>query len=139
MRALSLFACAAAVVAASDVEAATPYPTRPIRIIVAYTPAGATDILARTVGQKMNDAWGQPVVVENRPGAAGNIGSEYAAKATPDGYTLLMTTAGVHGINPSLYRKLGFDAVKDFAPISLVAMVPKLADDAAGLRPASPP
>lgn len=102
------------------------YPDRPIRIVVAYTPAGATDILARTIGQKMNEAWGQPVIIDNRPGANGNIGTEYAAKATPDGYTLLMVTAGTHGINPGLYRKLGFDAVKDFAPVSLVAMVPNI-------------
>ena len=102
------------------------YPAKPIRIVVAYTPAGATDILARTVGQKLTDAWGQPVIIDNRPGANGNIGTEYAAKATADGYTLLMVTAGTHGINPSLYRKLGFDAVKDFAPVSLVAMVPNI-------------
>jgi len=102
------------------------YPVKPIRIVVAYTPAGATDILARIVGQKFTEAWGQPVIIDNRPGANGNIGSEYAAKATPDGYTLLMVTAGTHGINPSLYRKLGFDAIKDFAPVSLVAMVPNI-------------
>ena len=102
------------------------YPAKPIRIVVAYTPAGATDLLARTVGQKLTDAWGQPVIIDNRPGANGNIGTEYAAKATADGYTLLMVTAGTHGINPSLYRKLGFDAVKDFAPVSLVAMVPNI-------------
>ncbi len=102
------------------------YPSKPIRIVVAYTPAGATDILARIVGQKFTDIWGQPVIVDNRPGANGNIGTEYAARATPDGYTLLMVTAGTHGINPSLYRKLGFDAIKDFAPVSLVAMVPNI-------------
>lgn len=102
------------------------YPDKPIRIIVAYTPAGATDILARAVGQKMSEAWGQPVIVENRPGANGNIGTEVAARATPDGYTLLMVTAGSHGVNPSLYRKLTWDAVKDFTPISLVAMVPNI-------------
>ena len=102
------------------------YPTKPIRIIVAYTPAGATDILARTVGQKMSESFGQPVIIENRPGANGNIGTDVAAKATPDGYTLLMVTAGTHGINPSLYRKLPWDAVKDFAPVSLVAMVPNI-------------
>jgi tripartite-type tricarboxylate transporter receptor subunit TctC len=72
----------------------------------------------------MNEAWGQPVVIENRPGANGNIGTEYAAHATADGHTVLMTTAGPHGINPSLYRRLGYDAVKDFAPITLVAQVP---------------
>jgi len=102
------------------------YPAKPIRIVVAYTPAGATDILARTIGQKMTEAWGQSVIIDNRPGANGNIGTEYAAKATADGYTLLLVTAGTHGINPSLYRKLGFDAVKDFAPVSLVAMVPNI-------------
>ncbi len=102
------------------------FPEKPIRIVVAYTPAGTTDILARMIGQKMSEAWGQPVIIDNRPGANGNIGTEYAAKATADGYTLLMGTAGTHGINPSLYRKLGFDAVKDFAPVSLVAMVPNI-------------
>ncbi len=102
------------------------YPNKPIRIIVAYTPAGATDILARAVGQKMSETFGQPVVIENRPGANGNIGTDVAAKATPDGHTLLMVTAGTHGINPSLYRKLPWDAVKDFAPVSLVAMVPNI-------------
>src|SRR6476661_2787696 len=106
--------------------AAQAYPTRPIRIVVAYTPAGATDILARVIGQKMNEAWGQPVVIENRPGANGNIGTEYAAKAAPDGHTFLMTTAGPHGINPSLYRKLGYDAVRDFTAVSLVALVPNI-------------
>ena len=119
--AVLLLACSASVYAQ-----AAGYPEKPIRIVVAYTPAGATDILARTVGQKLNEAWGQPVIIDNRPGANGNIGTEYAAKATPDGYTLLMVTAGTHGINPSLYRKLGFDAVQDFAPVSLVAMVPNI-------------
>ena len=121
----ALFAVFAASVSLALAQPAA-YPTKPIRIVVAYTPAGATDILARTIGQKLTEAWGQPVIIDNRPGANGNIGTEYAAKATPDGYTLLMVTAGTHGINPSLYRKLGFDAVKDFAPISLVAMVPNI-------------
>ena len=106
--------------------AATAYPTKPIRIIVAYTPAGTTDILARVVGQKMSESFGQPVIVDNRPGVNGNIGTDVAAKATPDGHTILMVTAGTHGINPSLYRKLPWDAVKDFAPISLVANVPNI-------------
>jgi len=123
-----LFALFAVFAASTMLALAQPaaYPTKPIRIVVAYTPAGATDILARTIGQKLTEAWGQPVIIDNRPGANGNIGTEYAAKATPDGYTLLMVTAGTHGINPSLYRKLGFDAVKDFAPVSLVAMVPNI-------------
>jgi tripartite-type tricarboxylate transporter receptor subunit TctC len=123
---IALAAGLLAAAAASVSPAAQSYPTRPIRIIVAYTPAGATDILARVIGQKMNEAWGQPVIVENRPGANGNIGTEYAAKAAPDGHTFLMTTAGPHGINPSLYRKLGYDAVKDFSAVSLVALVPNI-------------
>ena len=102
------------------------YPSKPIRIIVAYTPAGTTDILARVVGQKMSESFDQPVIVDNRPGVNGNIGTDVAAKATADGHTLLMVTAGTHGINPSLYRKLPWDAVKDFAPISLVANVPNI-------------
>jgi len=120
------FVAAALALAATVTFAADGYPNKPIRIVVAYTPAGTTDILARAVGQKLTEAWGQSVIVDNRPGANGNIGTEYAAKATPDGYTLLMTTAAPHGVNPGLYRKLGFDAVKDFAGISLVATVPNV-------------
>ncbi|MBY0267889.1 MAG: tripartite tricarboxylate transporter substrate binding protein [Burkholderiales bacterium] len=117
----------AAVAAASpQAFAATAFPTKPVRIIVAYTPAGTTDILARAVGQKMGEAWGQPVIVDNRPGAAGNIGTELAARSIADGHSLLMGTAGTHGINVSLYRKLGWHPVKDFAPVSLVAMVPNI-------------
>jgi tripartite-type tricarboxylate transporter receptor subunit TctC len=122
----TIAAIAALLAVTGAAHAAQAYPTRPIRIVVAYPPAGATDILARIIGQKMNEAWGQPVIVENRPGANGNIGTEYAARATPDGHTFLMTTAGPHGINPSLYRKPGFDAVKDFAAVSLVALVPNI-------------
>ena len=123
-----LYPLAAAVAAtmALVAHAATPYPTKPIRIIVAYTPAGATDILARVVGQKLTESWGQPVIVDNRAGAAGNIGTEVAAKANPDGYTLIMGTAGTHGINVSLYRQLNWHPLRDFAPVSLVAMVPNI-------------
>jgi len=102
------------------------YPQRPIRIIVAYTPAGTTDILARAVGQKMTETWGQPVIVDNRPGANGNIGTEITANATPDGYTIVMATAATHSINNTLYPKLKWDAVKNFDPISLVARVPNI-------------
>jgi len=118
--------CALLGVMNSIASAADVYPSKPIRIVVAYTPAGTTDILARAIGQKLTEAWGQPVIVDNRPGANGNIGTEYAAKATADGYTLLMTTAAPHGVNPGLYRKLAFDAVNDFAGISLVATVPNV-------------
>ena len=102
------------------------YPTRPIRVIVAYTPAGTTDILARLIGQKITESWGQPVIVENRPGANGNIGTEIAARATPDGYTIIMGTAATHSINNTLYPKLAWHAQRDFEPISLVAVVPNL-------------
>ncbi len=108
-------------------QAAQPvFPSKPIRIIVAYTPAGTTDILARAIGQKMTETWGQPVIIENRAGAAGNIGTDVAAKATPDGHTLIMGTAGTHGINVSMYRKLSWHPVNDFAPVSLVAMLPNI-------------
>jgi len=102
------------------------YPTKPIRVIVAYTPAGTTDILARAVGQKMTEAWGQTVIVDNRPGANGNIGTELTANATADGYTITMGTAATHSINNTLYPALKWDAVKSFAPISLVAQVPNI-------------
>jgi tripartite-type tricarboxylate transporter receptor subunit TctC len=121
--ALSL-ACGAAAAATGD--SGRDYPNRPIRIIVAYTPAGTTDILARLIGQKMTETWGQSVIVENRPGANGNIGTEIAARATPDGYTILMGTAATHSINNTLYPKLTWDAQRDFEPISLVAVVPNL-------------
>ncbi len=117
---------AAMAATALPVQAATAYPSRPIRVIVAYTPAGTTDILARAVGQKMTEAWGQTVIVDNRPGANGNIGTEISAGATPDGYTILMATAATHGINNTLYPTLKWDAVKSFAPISLVAIVPNI-------------
>ena len=111
---------------AAQAQAQGQYPAKPIRIIVAYTPAGTTDILARAIGQKLTEAWKQPVIVDNRPGANGNIGTEAAAKSPADGYTLLMGTAGTHGVNPGLYPKLPYDAVKDFAPISLTAIVPNI-------------
>jgi len=112
---------------ALDIANAQPaYPTRPIRLVVPFPPGGTTDILARSVAQKLTEAWGQPVVVDNRPGAAGNIGAELVAKSAPDGYTLLMGTVGTHAINASLYAKMPYDHVKDFAPVILVAGVPNV-------------
>jgi len=104
----------------TSVGLAQTYPTRSVKMIVPFPPAGATDIIGRVVAQKLSDRWGQPVVVENKPGAGGTIGSEQAARATADGYTILMSTVSTHAIGPSL-SKLPYDAVKDFAPISLVA------------------
>ena len=126
MKPLMPVALLAASVLSLPIQAATAFPNKPIRIIVAYTPAGTTDILARAIGQKMSETWGQPVIVDNRAGAAGNIGTEVAARATPDGHTLIMGTAGTHGINVSLYRKLSWHPVNDFAPVSLSAMVPNI-------------
>lgn len=101
------------------------YPTKAIRMIVPFGTGSTTDTLARIVGQKFNEAWGQPVVVDNRGGAGGNIGTEMVARAAADGYTLLMA-AGSHAINPSLYTKLQYDAVRDFAPVTLVGSAPQL-------------
>jgi tripartite-type tricarboxylate transporter receptor subunit TctC len=97
------------------------YPTKPVTIVVPFTPGGSPDLLARTVGQKLSEAWGKPVVIENRPGAGGNIAAAYVAKAPADGHTLLMGTDGPLAINTFLYEKLPFDPVKDFSPIGLLA------------------
>ena len=99
------------------------YPTKPIRYIVGYTPAGTADMLARAVGQKLYEAWGQQVVVENRPGAGTNIGTEVAAKSPPDGYTLFMPTVA-NAINPTLYPRLTYDPIRDFSYITNFAKVP---------------
>jgi len=102
------------------------YPTKPIRLVVPFPPGGATDILAREVAKHLTEAWGQSVVVDNRPGAGGNIGSELVAKSAPDGYTLEMGTVGTHAINASLYSKMPYDHIKDFVPVILVAGVPNV-------------
>jgi tripartite-type tricarboxylate transporter receptor subunit TctC len=104
-------------------QSAANYPTKTIRYIVGYTPGGTADMLARAVGQKMNEAWGQQVIVENRPGAGTNIGTEIAAKAPADGYTLFMPTVA-NAINPTLYPKLNFDLMRDFIHITNFAKVP---------------
>ena len=93
------------------------YPTKPIRMIVPFPAGGATDIVARLVAQKLSEAWGQQVIVDNRGGAAGTIGSELAAKAPADGYTILVGTSSTHAIAQSLYAKLPYDSVKDFVPV----------------------
>lgn len=105
--------------------AETPYPNRPIRIIAQFTPGTSTDILARVVAQKMSDDWGQQVIVDNRPGAGAIVGTELGAKATPDGYTLTMAVSSAFGINPSLYTRLPYDVLRDFAPISNLGLTPQ--------------
>ena len=102
------------------------YPSRPIRVIVPFAPGGPSDLLARTVGQKLTESWKQQVIIENRTGANGIVGCELVAKSPPDGYTLVMGTPGTHGINASLFPKLPFDTVKDFAPITRLGLAPYL-------------
>jgi len=100
------------------------YPSKPIRFIVPFAPGGGSDLVARTVGQKITEALGQPVIIDNRTGAAGMIGAEVAAKSPADGHTLLLGSNGPLAINPSLYPKMPYDAVRDFAPVSLVTIMP---------------
>ena len=96
------------------------YPAKPVRIIVPFPPGGIADLFARVIGQKFGETWGQPGIVENRPGAGGNIGAEIVAKAPPDGYTLVTGSIGTHAVNVSLFSKLGYDPIRDFAPVSLI-------------------
>ncbi len=103
---------------------AQPYPSRPIRIILPFAPGGPTDLLGRVVGQKMTESWGQPVVVESRTGANGVVAAEFVARSAPDGYTLLIGTNGTHGINASLFPKLSYDTVNDFAPVGRIGFAP---------------
>jgi tripartite-type tricarboxylate transporter receptor subunit TctC len=112
------------IASAQTAEAA--WPTRPITYVVPFTPGGSTDVIGRVIAQKLSEALGQPVVVDNRPGAAGAVGASYVAKAKPDGYTLFGGTISTHAINASLYKNLPYDPVKDFEPISLVAFLPNV-------------
>lgn len=122
----SLIGLVSLVLAAASCGAiAQDYPSKPIRIIVGFSAGSTTDILARTVGQKMHEAWGQPVLVENRPGAGGVGASNAVATATPDGYTLLMVSAG-HAATAAMFTKLPYDTLKDFAGVSRIANVPSI-------------
>jgi tripartite-type tricarboxylate transporter receptor subunit TctC len=100
------------------------YPSKPIRIVVGFPPGGGNDIIARLVGAKMQETWGQSVVIDNRPGAASIIAAEHVAKSAPDGYTLLVNATGGMSVNPVLYAKLPYDSLKDFVPISMVGSFP---------------
>ena len=129
----TVFAIAAAVLGANLLAHSTthaqprPYPERPVRMVVPAPPGSAPDFLARMLGQKLSETWGQAVVIDNLVGASGNIGTDRVAKAVPDGYTLLFNTIGPIAVNGSLFgAKLPYDPVKDLAPISLVAKMPNL-------------
>jgi tripartite-type tricarboxylate transporter receptor subunit TctC len=100
------------------------YPSKPIRIVVGFPPGGGNDIIARMLGAKMQETWGQPVVIDNKPGAASIIAAEFVAKSAPDGYTLLVNATGGMSVNPVLYTKLPYDSLKDFVPISMVGVFP---------------
>ncbi|MBY4948807.1 tripartite tricarboxylate transporter substrate binding protein [Cupriavidus respiraculi] len=123
---------AAAIVAAtlpaalSAAAADAPYPSKPIKFVVPYPAGGPLDSVARAIGDKLKDSLGQPIVIENRPGAGGNLGADYVAKAPADGYTIVMGAVATHAINPTLFAKMPYDPVKDFAPITLVADVPNV-------------
>jgi tripartite-type tricarboxylate transporter receptor subunit TctC len=117
--------CAMTVFCGLPAAQAQSYPSKPIRIIAQFTPGTSTDILARLVGQKLTEAWGQQVVVDNRPGAGGIVGTELGAKAAADGYTLTMGVSSAFGINPTLYSRLPYDAIRDFAPITNIALTPQ--------------
>ena len=119
-------ALAAASVLVADSAYAQTYPEKPIRIVSPFSPGGGTDLMGRLIGQQFTKSWGQQVVVENRPGANGMVGADFVAKAAPDGYTLLVGTMGTHGINASLYRKMPYDAVAGFTPVTALITSPML-------------
>src|SRR4030088_2565307 len=113
----------AALAAISPVQAQD-YPSRLVRLVVPQAAGGGTDTFARAIGQKLSERWGQSVLIENRPGAGGVVGTDFVAKSAPDGYTLLVTYEGSQAINQSLYEKLPFDSLKDFYPIATIAVTP---------------
>ncbi|MGZ5126662.1 MAG: Bug family tripartite tricarboxylate transporter substrate binding protein [Burkholderiales bacterium] len=121
-----LLAATAALIPARAHAADAPYPVKPIRVIVPFAAGGSTDILIRTVGQKLSEQLQQQLLIDNRGGAGGAIGAELAAKAPPDGYTIMATTSGVVVVNPSLYKKLSYDPLNDFAPIAIIASLPNM-------------
>jgi tripartite-type tricarboxylate transporter receptor subunit TctC len=123
---IAVVATLAAATVAPVIAAGELYPNKPIRLVVPFPAGGPLDAVARAVGQKLTDAWGQPVVIDNRPGAGGNIGAELVAKSAPDGYTILEAALSTHAVNVSLYSKMPYDPIRDFAPITLVAVTPNV-------------
>jgi tripartite-type tricarboxylate transporter receptor subunit TctC len=125
-RMMAALAALPMVLAAADAGAQSNYPTKPVRIVVGFAPAGPADMIARVVGDKLSEAWGQPVLIENATGAGANVAGDRAAKAAPDGYTLLMASNAQIVINPSLYDKMSFDPAKDLVTISQSVFTPNL-------------
>ena len=123
----ALFALAGLItLGATGPAAAQAWPVKPVRLVVPFAAGGATDVVARILGQKLGELWGQSVVIENRGGAGGNVGADVVAKATNDGYTLLMASGSIVTVNQHMYKRMPFDAQKDFAPITKVATGPML-------------
>ena len=102
------------------------YPTKPVRMVVPFPPGGTSDVIGRTLGQKLSEAWNQPVIMDNRSGVAGSIGASATAKAPPDGYTLVVGNVGPVAVNPSIYKSVGYDPIKDFTPITLAVTAPQI-------------
>ena len=125
-RRLCAAAIASLVMSLPGIAAAQAFPSKPIRFIVPFAAGGTSDTVTRLIGKELTEIWKVPVVVDNRPGAGGNVGSEMVAHSAPDGYTILMGTVATHGINASLYAKMPYDPVKDFEPVSLVASTPSV-------------
>ena len=124
MKTLLRITLATACMLAASAATAQTYPSKPIKIVVPFAPGGTSDILARALGPHITTAWGQPVLVENRTGANGNVGADYVAKSAPDGYTMLLSDVGALAINPSVYANMPYDPVKDFSPIVMVSYSP---------------
>jgi tripartite-type tricarboxylate transporter receptor subunit TctC len=127
-------AAAALALACAPLAQAQSFPTKPVRFVVPYAPGGPLDVMARALGDKMKDGLGQPVIVDNKPGAGGNLGADFVAKSPADGYTIVMGAVATHAVNPALFSKIPYDPVKDFTPITLVASVPNVLV----LNPATP-
>jgi len=126
LRTLALILLAAIALVAPPMAGAQAYPSRPVKLVVPFPPGGSLDIAGRLIAQRLTEMWGQAVVVENKPGAGGNIGADFVAKSTPDGYTILLGALSTHAVNPNLYAKMPYDAVRDFAPITLIATTPNV-------------
>ena len=127
MKRLSTMLCAAGALAAFSATAyAQSYPSKPIRMVVPFAAGGPTDVYARSVGQELSRILGQPVIVDNKPGAGGNLGADFVAKSAPDGYNIVLGAVGAFAVNMTLYPKMPYDVLRDFAPVSLIAIVPMM-------------